>query len=182
MVKIMFSVYGDYFYGNEVSEYGKKHGYVDYRTFAKAFDAVLANNLIADTDGIAGYWEPVNSGEVYEDAEGYTYTAADAAEKVEELEERKTELEELEEPTEAELEELQQIEENLEALEESTYPDVYQWFIVDARGAELCEEAGEVLYYNDTLDLYLWGVTHYGTAWDYVLTNIRCNAAADENK
>ena len=25
---------------------------------------------------------------------------------------------------------------------------------------------------NETLDLYIWGVTHYGTGWDYVLTNI----------
>ena len=34
--------------------------------------------------------------------------------------------------------------------------------------------------YNETLDIWLWGVTHYGTSWDYVLTNIRCNAKEEE--
>lgn len=34
------------------------------------------------------------------------------------------------------------------------------------------EEENEIVYYNETLDMYLWGVTHYGTSWDHVLTNI----------
>ena len=36
-------VRGKYFYGNEISEYGQEHGYVDYATLAKAFDAVLGS-------------------------------------------------------------------------------------------------------------------------------------------
>jgi len=35
-----------YYYGNAISEYGMEHGYVDYRTLAKAFDAVLNNDII----------------------------------------------------------------------------------------------------------------------------------------
>ena len=34
-----------YFCGNKVSEYGLKYGRVDYATLAKAFDAVLCNDI-----------------------------------------------------------------------------------------------------------------------------------------
>lgn len=51
-------------------------------------------------------------------------------------------------------------------------PEVFQWFIVDDWGASLLKEIGEIVYYNETLEMYLWGVTHYGTSWDYVLTSI----------
>ena len=49
----------------------------------------------------------------------------------------------------------------------------FQWFIVDDWGARLLKDINEIVYYNETLDMYLWGVTHYGTSWDYVLTNIK---------
>lgn len=29
-----------------------------------------------------------------------------------------------------------------------------------------------ILYYIDELDMYILGVTHFGTSWDYVLTDI----------
>lgn len=55
------------------------------------------------------------------------------------------------------------------------YPDVYQNFIVSEKGAEILQEIGEIVYYNETLNLYVWGVTHWGTAWTHVLTNVPCN-------
>lgn len=57
--------------------------------------------------------------------------------------------------------------------ETDEYADIYQWYIVGDNGATILQEAGEIVYYNEELDLYLWGVTHYGTAWSYVLTNIK---------
>lgn len=55
--------------------------------------------------------------------------------------------------------------------------EVYQWYIVSDGGAELLQDwTDEILYYHEELDIYLWGVTHWGTSWDYVLTDIRCNA------
>lgn len=51
-------------------------------------------------------------------------------------------------------------------------PEVFQWYIVDDWGARLLQEINEIVYYNETLNMYLWGVTHYGTSWDYVLTSI----------
>lgn len=51
---------------------------------------------------------------------------------------------------------------------------VYQWYIISDHGAQfLKENTDEIVYYNEDLDMYLWGITHYGTAWDYVLTDIK---------
>lgn len=53
-------------------------------------------------------------------------------------------------------------------------PEVFQWFIISDWGARLLQqETSEIVYYNETLDMYLWGVTHYGASWNYVLTNIK---------
>lgn len=37
----------------------------------------------------------------------------------------------------------------------------------------LAEHTDELVFYNETLDVYIWAVTHYGTSWDYVLTNVK---------
>lgn len=53
-----------YFYGHKISDYGLECGYVDYRTLAQAFDAVLNNEVLSKTSSI-GYWEPVGGSEYY---------------------------------------------------------------------------------------------------------------------
>lgn len=153
-----------YFYGNEVSKYGQENGFVDYRTLAQAFDCVL-NNTIISCD--CGYFEQ-ESGFI------------DNSDEIEELEEKIEELEELitEESTEEQDEETQrkidEIRNEIEELEqEQDYqPEIFQYYVVSDNGAEILKECNEIVFYNDTLDMYLWGVTHYGTSWDYVLTNI----------
>lgn len=164
-------MYGEYFYGNKISDYGLEHGRVDYRTFAKAFDAVMANDLMNATADI-GFWEPITDCSYYEDDEGNTYDYESAQEKIEEL---RAQLEILQASSEPDENEISEIESNINALEYEHYYDVFQWYIVAERGARICKEYGEILFYNETLDLYLWGVTHYGTSWDYVLTDIPCN-------
>ena len=52
-------LYGTHFCGNEASDYAKENGYLDYRTLAKAFDAVLNNDIMNKTSDI-GYWEQEN--------------------------------------------------------------------------------------------------------------------------
>lgn len=159
-----------YFYGNEVSEYGQENGYVDYRTLAKSFDAVMSNDIMSKTAEI-GYWEQES---------GYV----DNSEEIEELEEKITELEDLitEDSTEEEDAEttakIDEIREQIEELEEEQdrQPEIFQFFIVSDNGAEILKKAGEIVFYNEELDMYLWGVTHWGTSWDYVLTNIRIEA------
>lgn len=50
---------------------------------------------------------------------------------------------------------------------------VFQDYIISERGYEFLEEfTDELVFYNDKLDIYVWSITHFGTGWDYVLTNI----------
>lgn len=171
-MKNIRGVYGKYFYGNEISEYGQEHGYVDYRTLAKAFDAVLSNDFMEKTRNI-GCWEIYcGDDEYYEDSHGNTYDYTEASNRYYEL---KAKIEELEKHGLESSEEYSELESDIEALEEEHYHDFYQFFIVDGSGARILQEAGETVWYNEDLDLYVWGVTHWGTSWDYVLTNIPCN-------
>lgn len=57
--------------------------------------------------------------------------------------------------------------------EQNEGQEVFQWFIVDDWGARLLQDIDEIVYYNEKLNMYLWGVTHCGTSWDCVLTNIK---------
>jgi len=59
-------------------------------------------------------------------------------------------------------------------VENECYHDIYQWFIIDERAAEVLKEyTDEIVYEDEELGLYIWAVTHYGTSWSYVLTNIK---------
>lgn len=65
--------------------------------------------------------------------------------------------------------------------ENDEYVEIFQWFIVSDTGARMIQDyTDEILYYHEELDIYLWGVTHYGTSWDYVLMDIPCNCGYDE--
>ena len=163
-----------YFYGNKISDYGLENGYVDYRTLAKAFDAVLANDLMSQTEGVIGWWEMESGG-------------TDNSEEIELRQERIDELETELLTTEDEEESakiqnlIDEEEREISLLEDEEEPDeVFQWFIVDDNGARILKEFNEIVYYNEELDLYLWGVTHFGTSWDYVLTNIKIELSEEE--
>ena len=52
--------------------------------------------------------------------------------------------------------------------------DIYQFYIITEAGYEILSElTDEIIYYNHELDMYLWGITHFGTSWDYVLTDVK---------
>lgn len=54
--------------------------------------------------------------------------------------------------------------------------EIFQYYIISNEGATILKEwTNEIVFYNQELDMYVWGVTHYGTSWDYVLTNIPLN-------
>ena len=152
-----------YYYGNEISQYGLENGRVDYATLSKCFDAVLNNGIMNLTYDI-GYWEQVSG-------------TVDNTDEIEELEEKRDELEEENESSPSQIleNEIDEINEQIEELEREQYDDqeVFQWYIVDDFGARLLQEIDEIVYYNETLDMYLWGITHFGTSWDYVLTSIK---------
>lgn len=118
-------IYSTWFCGNDVSDYGKENGYVDYATLAKSFDCVLNNGIISNTRDI-GYWDCVNGSEYDEDSDDFI--------------------------------------------------DVFQYYIISDSGYEILSDyTDEIVWYNEGLDMYVWGVTHYGTSWNYVLTDIRIN-------
>lgn len=57
--------------------------------------------------------------------------------------------------------------------ETDTYAEIFQYYIVSDRGAELIQEyTDDILFYHEELGIYLWGITHFGTSWDYVLTDV----------
>lgn len=162
-----------HFFGNEISEYGQEHHRVDYRTLAKAFDAVLANSLVEKT----GWenWETENGFMEYaEDSEGNEYSYSEAQDRIEELREEQEELDE-------DSERYAEIEEDIRCLEDIRYSEIFQYFIISHSGAEILKEyTDEIVMYNSELDLYVWGVTHFGTSWDYVLTDIPCGESEEE--
>lgn len=54
--------------------------------------------------------------------------------------------------------------------------DIYQWIHIGVRGADFLNEyTNELVLYNYEYDSYLWGINHFGTSWDYVLTDIELN-------
>ena len=109
-----------YFNGNKINQYGLEHGYIDYGTLAKSFDAVLNNNIINKADD----WEVVN---------GLDYDE-----------------------------------------ETDDYKEIYQYFIISESGYQtLSDCTDELVYYSEELDIYLWAIDHFGTGWDYVLTDIK---------
>ena len=172
------SIKSTYFYGNAISEYGLKNGYVDYRTLAKCGDMVLCNDItklfynIIERD----YIEP-------EQVNGYI----DYSEEIEEIQEQIEEIEEKQIPLiiedKEESEEYKTLQEQIDTLREKINnleykqdypPEIYQYYIIDDNLAEILKEwTDEIVYYIDYLDIYVWGVTHCGTSWDYVLTNIK---------
>lgn len=167
---------GTYFCGNEASEYAKEQGYLDYATFAKAFDAVLNNDIIAKTQEI-GYWEEENG-------------MIDNSEEIENLENKLDnldyELSSLDDDEEEEIRninsEIKEIQKRIEELEEEQdyQQEIYQYYIVSDKGAEIIQAyTNDPLFYNEELDMYVWGVTHWGTSWSYVLTDVKLNCGYD---
>jgi hypothetical protein len=156
-----------HFCGNKISDYGREHGFVDYATLAKSFDAVLNNNIVEAT----GWenWETENGYmEYYEDNNGNTYDYDSAQERISELEEKQLELDE-------ESDEYAEIQEDIDNLNDPHYEEVYQYYIISDNGADILKRyTHEIVIYNAELDMYVWCVTHWGTSWDYVLTDIPC--------
>lgn len=55
-------------------------------------------------------------------------------------------------------------------------PEIFQYYIISQSGADiLADYTNEIVYYLPAIDVYVWGVTHFGTSWDYVLTDIKIN-------
>lgn len=60
--------------------------------------------------------------------------------------------------------------------EDTEFTQVLLVHPVDAR---MLRQIDEIIFYNGDLNLYAWGITHWGTEWDYVLTNVPINCGYD---
>ena len=168
---------GTYFCGNEASDYAKEQGYLDYATLAKGFDAVMNNSIMETTNanGI-GYWEQEN-GEIDNSDE-----IEDLESQIEEKEEKMENVDEDSDDYKAFEKEIDEMNDRINELQnQQDYPlEVFQWFIVGENGADIIKKyTDDPLYYNKELDMYLWGITHLGTAWSYVLTDVKLNCGED---
>lgn len=170
-----------FFYGNEISEYGLKHGYIDYRTLAKCGDMVLCNDItkLFHSSINGEYIEPIQENGWIDNQD--------------EINELRTKFDELVE--QYRIEENPQKEKELSKIiddlgdkindleyEQDNQQEIFQYYIIDDNFARILEElTNEIVYYIPILDIYIWGVTHWGTSWDYVLTDIKIDLG-DENE
>ncbi len=169
-----------YFCGNKCSDYAIQNGYVDYRTLAKSFNAVLCNDITKLFYNSIGrdYVEP-------QQINGYI----DNSEEIEEIQNKIDDLleqykqEENEEKEKDLLQQIDMLEEQIKSLEyeQEQQQEIFQYYIIDDAGAQILQDwTDEIVYYIDYLDIYIWGVTHYGTSWDYVLTDIKIEKDSGE--
>ena len=162
-----------YFYGNEISAYGMEHNRVDYATLAKAFDAVLCNSITEL------FYSTVNGEYVEpEQVNGFIDNSELIEAKQEQIEALENTLENAFDDEHiiyinSEIETIQEQIEELEREQDET-PDIYQYYIISDSGYNILKyHTNEIVYYIPVLDIYVWGVTHCGTSWDYVLTDIK---------
>ena len=172
-----------YFMGNEVSEYGVEHGYVDYACLAKAFDAVLNNSIMQTLESAGYYFEMVNGFvDNQDEIENLNERIAEFEDEKDRYLEHMYLLEEHNKPaddTEYKIKDIEyqidELEDDIKELEdEENYPpEIFQYFIIDNNAVNILQEyTNEIIYSCEELDLHIWGVTHYGTSWRYVLTDI----------
>jgi hypothetical protein len=46
--------------------------------------------------------------------------------------------------------------------------------IISKRGYEILKDyTNELVFYNDRLNVYIWAIDHWGTDWNYVLTDVK---------
>ena len=51
---------------------------------------------------------------------------------------------------------------------------VFQDYIISEYGYEfLAEHTDELVFYNEKFDIYVWAITHFGTSWSHVLTDVK---------
>lgn len=145
------------FYGHEVSSYGVEHNRVDYRTLAKCFDAVLCNDITKLFFSTIN--DEYNEVEIYNGSEYYYIN---------------------DEGDVLSSSEYEELEPEQQQLYDEQYEDIYQYYIISSYGAEILERyTNEIVWYIPILDIYVWGVTHFGTGWDYVLTDIKIDDNED---
>jgi len=54
------------------------------------------------------------------------------------------------------------------------YHEIYQYYAITEGGADyLKRNTSEIVFYSEKLNLYIWGITHFGTSWDGVEVEVK---------
>ena len=169
----------EYWMGEKVNPYGLENGWIDYRCLARVVgDMVLCNDItklfFCDLNGEYNEIEQEN---------GYVDYYDEMNELREQIDEIQEQLDNMEIENDKDVNEYNRTQEQLDELQEQldeleneqdNPPEIYQYYIISDQGARILKEyTDEIVYYIPVLDIYVWGVTHWGTSWDYVLTNIK---------
>ena len=176
-------LYQGKWYGENVSSYGIEHGHIDYRCLAGAVgDMVLCNDITKL------FYADIN-GEYNEVEQEHGYI-----DNSEEIEAKQEQIEALENTLENAFDDehiiylnnqIEIIKEQIEELEQEqdNQPEIYQYYIISDNGADILKRfTDEIVFYIPVLDVYVWGITHWGTSWDYVLTDIKIEEGSENGK
>lgn len=71
------------------------------------------------------------------------------------------------------VDELELVSGNYYDEEDDYYEDIYQYYIIDDSLADRLKDINELIFYHNRLDVYVLGVTHFGTSWGYILTDLK---------
>ena len=175
--------YYETFGGHKVSEYALKYGRLDYATMSKCFDCVLCNNVPEIDESI---WDNIESGDFSNyyylgeeiSREEWEEISEDLEDQINNLMEQIEQAQESDQDTTELLIKLNELKDNQDTLEQSEQ-EIMQYFIVSDNALYLLKEANELVFYSEKLDCYIWGVCHWGTSWDYVLTGIKLEERKD---
>lgn len=58
--------------------------------------------------------------------------------------------------------------ENVPCEDFEQYYTVFQWYLIDDDDADFLISINEPVYYHRCIDMFVWGVCHYGTPWENV--------------
>lgn len=156
---------------------------------------VLNNIIVRKTsEKEIGEWGVINGSPlIYQDNDGNEYTEEAASDKISELEEQienvEGQVDDLQEEMDKDIPDcnLQETEDKInelegkighwkdaiETLQDGEIREVYQYYIVSKSAFETwLKGTGELVLYNDELDMYVWCICFYGADWRDVLTDI----------
>lgn len=58
--------------------------------------------------------------------------------------------------------------------EREEFYEFYQYYIISESGYRILQECtDETVWYIEPLNIYVCGITHFGTSWDYVSTDVK---------
>ncbi len=155
-----------YFHGAKISSYGVSEGFLDYQCMAEMAQAESIDIYSEEYEDAC--WELYNGEDCYYyDSDGHTYDYECCIERIEELKDMIANARGEQDVSKWE-KDIDSLTYNCECIGICDYMEITE------EAARIMKESGsdEIVYYSKELDMYIWGITHYGTSWKLMLTSI----------